>query len=189
MRGVRFVAAGVLAAALFAVSGPAMAGSGGARDVQMQDRCDPATFDAALNDPHACEPTEHGNIAFGDLPASMIATGRHPKWRFTRTAFDIKPGGTIKLTNVGGEMHTFIQVEQLGLPGCAPPVNAAIGRPGLSTHCDEILPVAPPPGSPLKQTAAFSGGSFTVTAPTTPGTYFYVCLIHPWMESTVTVKA
>lgn len=186
MRGVRFVAAGVLAATLFGVGGPAMAGSGDTIEIQMQDRCDPATFNAALQDPQACEPTEHGKLTFQEVLATMIATGGHPKWRFTKTDFDVKPGTKLKLTNTGGELHTFIQVPKLGLPGCAPPVNEAIGRPGLSTQCDEILPVKIPG---LQQNAAFSGGSFTMNAPTAPGTYFYTCLIHPWMEATVTVKA
>lgn len=177
MRGVRLVASALAAATLF-IGGPAMAGSGDAKEVEMQDRCDPVSFDAALG-AGACNPTDHTDVTFPALVDSLLANGEHPKWRFTREEFHVKPGGKIEVTNTGGEFHTFNLVASPDEPGCVPDINALIGRQGISTHCGEIIPGV---------TAAFTGGGFTVTAPTKPGTYHYICLIHPWMASEVTVR-
>ena len=175
MRGVRIVAAGVLVAGMF-IAGPAMAGSS-SREVEMQDRCDPASFDAALGD-GACAPTKRGGkVTFPTLVSTLLANGSHPKWRFSRDDFTVKARSMITVTNTGGEFHTFTRVDSPDEPGCVPDINGLIGRVGLSTHCAEI----PTTGSP-------SGVTFKVPAPDVPGTYSFICLIHPWMASTVTVE-
>lgn len=180
MRGVRFIAS-ALAAATLLIGGPAMAGSGDVKEVELQDRCDPVTFTEILG-PGSCLPIGKGGlVTFFEVDAAMRQDGGHPKWAFSREEFTVKPGAPIKVKNVGGEAHTFTKVSALGTPGCVPPINEALGF-GLDAGIPECASFPTElvfAGTPAK----------TVNAPSTPGTYFYICLIHPWMESTVTVKA
>ena len=61
--------------------------------------------------------------------------------------------------------------------GCVPPLNAALGL--------TPVPECAIPGI-LASTGAGPGGSVT-TGSLAAGTYRFMCLIHPWMRTTVTV--
>src|SRR6266545_3049725 len=80
--------------------------------------------------------------------------------------------------NRGGEDHTFTEVADFG-GGCIAAVNALLGL------------------TPVPECAGFPGGAFAATtvspgdtvttSPLSPGIHRFECLIHPWMQTTVTV--
>jgi plastocyanin len=190
MRGslrVVFGALGVLGATglTIGIGAPASAGPGGGGntvEVRALDKCDPATFNAALNDPTACVPvrTERHPLTFLELvqsadPVTHLAS---PAWTFTRTGFGAKPGDTIRFVNRGGETHTFTEVPAFG-PGCVPPVNAFLGY-GI-----DAVPVA---DCGAAFAGAIPGGGTATSTVGGSGVHRYICVIHPWMRSTVTVE-
>ena len=56
-------------------------------------------------------------------------------------------------------------------------------------ECSDVIPGSDPPTPVAFGTTGVTplGGTLTVT-PTTKGTHHYICLIHPWMLTDVTVK-
>ena len=168
--------AAALTAALAVVASFALTGSAfGAdqREVRMQDDCEPASFNAALG-PGAC--VRAGQTTFDDLLAQFAAKHSVDKWRFTRTDFNIDLGGTIHVVNQGGEFHTFSPVDEFG-NGCSPLDNGE--EPAVD--CAEFRAIAEATGVP-------AGGVLDVSA-AKPGIQRFECLIHPWMRSTVEVRA
>ena len=174
MRRTRLVvlttAAGVaLAAASIALAAPS---SG---TVVMLDACDPATFNAALGE-GACE-RPGGGVTIDTLVEQLLTHGTAPSWRFAGPA-TVAAGGTLTAVNKGGEFHTFTKVAAFG-GGCVDELNDLLG----------LTPVpecAQAPGI-FFSTGAARGESVT-TAPLAAGTHRFLCLIHPWMRSTVTAK-
>jgi hypothetical protein len=68
--------------------------------------------------------------------------------------------------------------------GCVPPLNIPLGL----TMAPECAAVGAN-GAPAWLVAGLvPGASRDVSAPTQPGTYNYMCLIHPWMRTTVSVR-
>jgi len=95
-----------------------------------------------------------------------------------------KSGESIKVVNNGGEFHTFTEVEEFG-GGCVPELNGPLEL-GFAPECEPTFP----DGTPV----AFAetgipplGGVLTVN-PTSKGTHKFICLIHPWMRTEVTVR-
>jgi plastocyanin len=170
MRRARLAAAGVCVVALVAAAvawvGP------GSRNVQMLDNCDGPSFNAAIG-PGTC--TRNGGLTFQKF-FGALARGGAPSWRFSPGQLKLNAGGTITAPNRGGEFHTFTRVAAFG-GGCIAPLNAALG----------LTPV-PECGIPgiLATTGAGPGGSVT-TGSLAAGTHRFMCLIHPWMKTTVTV--
>lgn len=157
---------------------PAVAQARDGRTVLIQDRCDPASFNAALN-AEVC--TRDGGVTFGEFLRRLNPhDGGHGAWRFSRDDADLKPGEPLTVRNAGGETHSFSEVKAFGatpIPPFADLLNAAL-----------------PPGTPfaepvdnnnLRFTAV--GASFDITG-LTPGTHRFQCLIHPWMRTTVTQR-
>jgi plastocyanin len=145
------------------------------RQVQMLDDCDPATFNAAIG-PGTC--VKDGGTTFSEFIAQLLAQGRAPAWRFAPAQLNLDPGGTLAATNRGGEDHTFTEVANFG-GGCIAALNDLLGL------------------TPVPECAGFPGGAFAATevepgatvttAPLPPGVHRFECLIHPWMQTTVTV--
>jgi plastocyanin len=173
-----FVLGAVVALLLLGFAGTAQADSGSGKNraevVRMQDRCDPATFNAALGE-GAC--VGNGDTTFPDFFAEFQAKGSVGHWRFHPDDLTIRAGQSVKAVNEGGELHTFTLYPGFG-PGCAPPLN----QPGeaVSDKCPAD-PTALPPD------AVFPGDSLS-TGPLARGTYDFQCLIHPWMRTVVTVR-
>ena len=145
------------------------------RQVQVLDDCDPASFNAAIG-PGTC--IKDGGTTFSEFIAQLQAQDRAPAWRFAPAQLKLDPGGALVAHNGGGEDHTFTEVATFG-GGCIAALNDLLGL------------------TPVPECAGFPGGAFAATlippggtvttASLPPGIHRYECLIHPWMQTTVTV--
>ncbi len=186
------VAAGAVLVAGFTGTAAA-AGGAQTRTVTIEDRCDPATFNAAVA-PDACVyapgSNQRGTITFPEFAASLNPTDfGDDHWRInpSERGAQVGRGLTFAVHNEGGEFHTFTRVAKFG-GGCIDLLNGPLGL----TSVPECAAVVQTPGGPVP--AAFvtsgvpSGGDLTVTVDTRrAGTINYQCLIHPWMRTVVTV--
>ena len=175
-----------LTAIALPTSADAKGGGGHVRRVRMLDRCDPASFNAALQrpgDPPVCVPHSGELVTFDEFVAQLNPVDfGHEDWSFHPDEIDLKMGDSISASVRGGEFHTFTKVDEFG-PGCVPLINARLGLTG------------PPAGDCATELApVFAGGSGSapglppvVVSGLAPGSYKYMCLIHPWMRSVVTV--
>jgi plastocyanin len=142
--------------------------------VSMMDACDPATFDAALQDPAAC--LRNGGVTFQEFVALLQKHQRAGAWHFAPPSLNVEEGSTLTAINRGGEVHTFTEVAHFG-GGMVPLLNQLSGNPTPAPECLALGPadfVAP-------------GGHFTVTE-NEAGVELYQCCIHPWMRATVRVR-
>jgi plastocyanin len=179
---VRLLVAVGAAAAIGALALATIAwGGASSRQVQMLDNCDGPSFNAALQDPEAC--VRNGGLTFDKFVARLIEKGSVESWRFSPERLSMAAGRTITAVNRGGEAHTFSEVAQFG-GGCIEEVNELLGL----TPVPECANFPGPPGGPFfGSTLALPGDSLT-TAPLAAGTHRFLCLIHPWMRTTVTAK-
>jgi plastocyanin len=164
-----------IAALLVLVPAAGASAASTSRQVQALDDCDAATFNAVLG-PGTC--VKDGATTFSEFVAQLLAQGRAPAWRFAPGHLRLDAGGTLAAHNRGGEDHTFTEVADFG-GGCIAAVNALLGL------------------TPVPECAGFPGGAFAATtvspgdtvttSPLSPGIHRFECLIHPWMQTTVTV--
>ena len=154
-----------------------------ATTIALQDRCDPATFDAVLG-AGACNPNHEGRVTFAELgaaladdPAGVLAERDAEGWRFHSSDTSLRAGQQLVATNTGGEVHTFTQVPAFA-GGCVPPLNAFFKF--------DINPLCPADRD-LRPLLVFPGSSLRVSNLTAGKTYRFQCLIHPWMRTTVRV--
>ena len=160
----------------------AKGGGGHVRNLRLQDRCDPASFNAAIPSAPGAPPTcsEHSGqlITFADFLAKLNPVDfGHPKWNNHPDELDLKKGDSISATVRGGEFHTFTEVDAYG-PGCVPFINEALGLAGPpASDCAAILVSGTAPGAPP-----------VVVSGLAPGTHLFMCLIHPWMRTEVDVE-
>ena len=155
----------VLALAAVAWAGPSH------RQVVMMDACDGPSFNEAVGD-EVC--FRNGGVTFDQFIGQLIATKNAPAWHFAPGQLNVEAGGQITAVNRGGELHTFTEVASFTQGGCIPPLNDILGLP-MAPNCNLIGP-----------TGAEPGGSVT-TAPLSAGTHLFMCLLHPWMQTTVRV--
>ena len=175
MRRTRFAVLTAAVGALAALSTSIALAAPSSGNVVMLDACDPATFNAFLGE-GACE-RPGGGVTVDTFIGQLLTHGTAPSWRFAGPA-TVAAGGTLTAVNLGGEFHTFTEVAAFG-GGCVDELNDLLG----------LTPVpecAQAPGI-FFSTGAGRGGS-TTTAPLAAGTHRFICLIHPWMKSTVTAK-
>jgi hypothetical protein len=174
---------GVLAGLVASLSGVALYSSG-QQTVRIEDRCDPATFNAALQDPNAC--VGDGDTTFDEFIADTIANGGAEHWRFKEDDFHVRVGESVNAFNEGGEAHSFTPVAQFGggfidllnnLSGAGPIVPECIPTPDAQGNL-----VAPGPQLVFPNTV--SGPKLLATK----GVQRFQCCIHPWMRSVVTVR-
>jgi hypothetical protein len=144
------------------------------RAVQVRDDCDPATFDAALQNPNAC--VKDGGTTFEEFIGQLIAMGRAPAWKFAPGMLALDTGGSIDAYNKGGEFHTFTEVAAFG-GGCVAVLNQILG----------LSPVPECANPALFGTTGIAPGGELEGAPLPAGTHRFQCLIHPWMRTTVQV--
>src|SRR3954471_8812332 len=149
------------------------------RTVQLRDDCDPATFNAALHDPHAC--VGGGDTTFPDFIAEFTAQGSVDEWRFNPDRSEADRG--VNTQNRGGEAHTFTEVKEFGggfiglLNGGAAPAPECAKMVG-----DELVPTE-------KALATLvPAGANGPTTQLAKGTHKFQCCIHPWMQSVITIK-
>jgi hypothetical protein len=156
------------------------AGTAAAKDrvVKVRDACDPTSFNAALGGP-VCERDNSGpRVVFDDFIAGLMADGENTKWSFDREKVRLDEGESLRVKfDRGGEGHSFTEVASYGA-GCVPELNQVLGLTGPpSADCALIEPTFIGP-----QRTSFSIDDLS------EGTHRFMCLIHPWMQSTVTVR-
>ena len=142
--------------------------------VQMQDQCDPATFNASIG-PGTCA-SGHPGVTFDTFVGQLTARQNAPAWRNAPSNLTASFGSTLVATNRGGEVHSFTKVAAFG-GGVVPFLNALAGTPVPAPEC-----LAAPPSE-------FVGPGGTDSEDLDQqGTLNFQCCIHPWMRTTVTVK-
>jgi plastocyanin len=171
----RLATVAALAALLVLVPTAGASATSATRQVQVLDDCDPATFNAAIG-PGTC--VKDGATTFSEFIAQLSAQGRAPAWRFAPAQLKLDPGGTLTAHNRGGEDHTFTEVASFG-GGCIAALNDLLGLTPVP-ECAGF------PGGAFAATLVRPGGTVTTVA-LPPGIHRYECLIHPWMQTTVTV--
>jgi plastocyanin len=138
--------------------------------VNLLDQCEPTSFNAALG---AGTCVGNGTVTFDDFLAEL---GRHRRvntWRFAPSTVNMFVGQTLTAMNLGGEEHTFTEVEAFG-GGIVQSLNDLAGTPIPAPECltleanDRIAP----------------GGSESEVEDD-EGTELYQCCIHPWMRAKV----
>jgi plastocyanin len=153
-------------------------------NVALVDNCDPATFNAAVG-PGTCASTPHPHdttfaefvgLLFSPLAANIIG---HPAWQFSPGYISIPARQTVRVTNAGGESHTFTEVTAFG-GGFVPFLNGVGGPAGTvplvaATAC-------------LPQAATVAPGDTVQVTGLAPGAHKFQCCIHPWMRAVVDVE-
>jgi plastocyanin len=163
----------------------AMTKASGVRKVDVEDRCDPASFNAAIGD-GTC--VGDGDVTFAEFLEFLNPVDfGHEKWRFNFGRGRVDAGESLRAVNRGGEFHTFTEVEEYG-GGCIPDLNGPLGLTPVA-ECDAVTEVAPGVFVPTAflTTGIDAGASrdFTVEG---KGNHKFQCLIHPWMRQDVKVR-
>jgi len=151
--------------------------------VSLMDNCDPVTFG-----PFCIAVTHRRDVGFAEFlallysPLSKTIIG-HPGWRFEPSYLDIRGGQTLRITNNGGEVHTFTEVAQFG-GGLVPPLNGVnVGPPFVPPAGTVPLTVAPACLA-LGPSDFLAPGQTAVVKPS-DGLHRYMCCIHPWMRAVI----
>ena len=174
-----------------ALAAPSDASRGGQK-VEMQDDCQPASFNLVLG-AGAC--IGDGETSFNAFIGELIATKTAKEWRFDPSMLTVRAGRPVILKNEGGETHTFTMVKAFG-GGFVPALNDLSGNTVLAEDCvakgPDGKPIPQPDGT-LQPSAAnvFVAADKEVafkTAGLKPGKYMFQCCIHPWMRIVLTVK-
>jgi hypothetical protein len=82
-------------------------GSAVVRQVESLDACDPATFNDPTTGPGpgTCN-RPGGGVTFSDFIGQLQDRGQAPAWRFSPGELSLASGGSLQVTNRGGEDHT-----------------------------------------------------------------------------------
>ena len=156
-------------------------GSDHAGAIISHDSCDPASFNAALEDPTAC--VKPGPTTFDEFIAELSATQTVRSWRFNPLQATTHAGEAVLVKNVGGEVHTFTPVEQFG-GGFIPILNELSGNLVPAPECLNV------PGLDFVAgggTSLISGAALAAVADAS-GIAKIECCLHPWMRSEVRIK-
>jgi len=113
------------------------------------DRCDAATFNAALG-PGTCVRTA-GGITFERFLSELAQTGTVGAWSFTPRVIHVHEEIDLPVVNVGGEAHTFTEVEEFG-GGIVPELNQLTGLITVAPECAALA------GTDFSFLAISSGG-------------------------------
>ena len=135
--------------------------------VNMQDACDPDTFNAALG-PGTC--VRSGGVQFSLFIAELTRLGFIGAWHFAPPTANVQVGQAFVAVNKGGETHTFTEVATFG-GGIVPLLNQLAGIPTVAPECAALEPddfVAP---DATYREAVDHAGALK-----------FQCCIHPWMR-------
>lgn len=145
--------------------------------IRMQDDCDPKTFNAVLG---AGTCVGDGGTTFEELFEQLTERRQAGAWNFSPNRVTVHAGTGLRAFNDGGETHSFTSVRRFG-PGCVPEVNEALGfRPGVfAREC----------ATPAWLRTLRGPGTAIRVRGLQAGTHRFACLIHPWMRTTVQVRA
>ena len=144
--------------------------AGGERSIRLQDQCDAATFPAGL-----CV-SSHGGIRFDNFIKILTQTQSVGAWTITPSTLGVEEGETLTVRNVGGEEHTFTEVEDFG-GGINATLNALSGNTTVAPECANLNPADRVPA-----------GQSMPHIFDEEGVEKYQCCIHPWMRQIVHVR-
>src|SRR5262245_6249721 len=147
--------------------------------IALMDNCDPNTFPAGL----CIALPRSGDTTFGEffgmLFSPLIDKGKvfvgHPAWRFEPSYISVRVGQIVRVTNSGGEEHTFTEVGNFG--------GGSLGF--LNGPDTELAPGCP--ADPMQLKIVAQGDTMQVKA-LSPGVHKFECCIHPWMRAVVDVE-
>jgi plastocyanin len=151
--------------------------SGPAQTVRVSalDQCDSTSFNATLG-AGTCK--KNGSVTLSQFNAELNATHSVSAWQFSPTALTAQVGQSLVVTNTGGEVHTFTEVENFG-GGIIPALNTASGNTTEAPECAQLA----------AEDFIQAGATVTEEAEDSAGTERYQCCIHPWMRAVVTVAS
>lgn len=141
--------------------------------VNMQDACDPATFNAVLG---AGTCVRNGGVTFDDFISQLTRLGFVGSWHFAPKVVNAQTNDRFVVVNRGGEDHTFTEVEEFG-GGIVASLNELSHVPTVAPEC-----------------LALSSDDFVAPGQTheedieEEGDEKYQCCIHPWMRLTAHVS-
>ena len=104
--------------------------------ISMLDACDPDTFNANVG-PGTC--VRNGGVKFDDFIAQLTRLGFVGEWHFSRPVTNARVGQNLLVTNRGGEVHTFTEVEEFG-GGIVANLNELAGVPNVAPECLALTP-------------------------------------------------
>ncbi len=137
--------------------------------VSIFDACDPATFTQ-----NGVPCSRSGGVTFDKFFSQITPTHQPGAWHFAPSELNVKVGDRFIALNLGGEAHTFTEVEHFG-GGIIPALNDASGNPVEAEECKSVTPandfIAP--------------GHSRVDVADEEGDELYQCCIHPWMRTVV----
>ena len=139
--------------------------------IQMLDRCEPTSFNTALGEEDHC--VGDGKVTFSEFVAELQKKQVHHQWRFQPGELALKADRPFTAVNLGGEEHTFTEVEEFG-GGFVPVLNMLSGNPVPAPECLGAVELVEP-------------GEMTEVEEEEEGTVLYQCCIHPWMRTTLEV--
>jgi hypothetical protein len=155
--------------------------------VRFIDKCDPATFNAALG---AGTCLGDGTVTFSHFIQEVTLAKKAGAWHFDPAAGTVEEGTVLALENRGGETHTFTKVENFG-GGFVAPLNALSGNPVAAPECATatfggLIPKPAGPGN------VFLGAGMSELGPTAGSSILpkgtttkFQCCIHPWMRTEI----
>ena len=153
-------------------SGPTAAAGHNQRTITMQDACDPETFNAQLG---AGTCVRNGGVRFDDFIAQLTRHHSIGAWHFTPGQAQMNVGDELVARNIGGETHTFTEVEEFG-GGIVPLLNQLSGNTTVAPECNQLQP-----GDFI------AAGGMSRETEEDSGVEKYQCCIHPWMRTVVTI--
>jgi hypothetical protein len=144
-----------------------------AERIRILDRCDPATFNAA--GPVLCNPNFDGGVTLDEFRVLLSPSAfGHPAWRFNAPYLAIEPNEKVRVTNRGGEDHTFTEVSAAFGGGRVDALNTPLGLTALPECAANVAP------------AIHSGDTVQIKG-LSEGTHYFICCIHPWMHAIIQV--
>ncbi len=142
-------------------------------EIYMNDACSPSFNDIGAG--RLCE--RSGGTPFDVFVQQLTLNKFAGAWNFSAPQVKLNAGDSLTVENRGGETHSLTQVTQFGGGGIVAPINLILF--GTTTPPTFFF-------GPFNFVPA--GGETTIPSSTlTPGTHLFICVIHPWMEETVSV--
>ena len=146
------------------------------------DECDPTTFNAVLG-PDFCKNVALATFGYATTLSDMVAAAGsghpNPNWDFEPDSMTVPQGTVIKVTDQGGEPHTFTEVEHFG-GGFLAPLNGP-GETSVPECAGGFSSVE------VAKTRIIQGSTIEKSN-LSKGEHKFQCCIHPWMRVTVNVK-
>ena len=135
------------------------------KTVKLMDECEGISFSS-----NGVPCNRNGGVTFDRFGAQLARLHEVPEWRFNPGTVNLRVGDILASLNMGGEAHTFTEVEDFG-GGIVPALNAAAGLTAVAPECREAQFL--PPGAGTSEVTDEAGDEK------------YQCCIHPWMRTVV----